>query len=868
MNFKHNQNTPFGFTVHKAEQSGSSQNIEMVHSEVNPAFECISGQRHEQIIGQPIIKTLALLEAENFDWLNFYNKLSSKTTKQEADVFFIRTGAWYHIQAFYQNTGIVHTYYTDITKYVEISDDEIKNTLHPLSEIKSELALYKDFLNFDQDCIFITKDSVCNYANKAAATVLGYSANEMIGLPILDLFAEESKKLVKKRLQSNFKSPYKAVALKKDNTQITVEFRSFEQETKLGNLRISKIKDISHTVNERRQVLKALKKLEIINSNIPNFILLAEISSDGKIANAEISDHADSFLAIPEGTINNDVNKCLSFVEPEYRSNIFEGIEEAIDRLEEVITTKYKVKKGNGESAWFSSSTKAIKTHNKHKIVAVTTDISSGKSSELARFKSEKRFRILFEKSPDAIFIVNKHTGKYSDANKSAEQLTGRSIKELKELHTSSVSPKNSSDQLKDVKASNTSLNFSEVTYTQPDGSEKNAELSTVPIDENTVFGIAHEITKRKKRETELTLTKESYYNIFNAISEAIFIQNEKGEFLDLNKGATKMYGYTKEELLGEIPVTLSAKGMNDLQQLQRTSEIVFRTGQPKEFEFWGRRKNGDIFPKHVILNKGKYFGKDVLIAAARDITKRKKIIDDLEIATQKAQESDRLKSSFLANMSHEIRTPMNAIVGFSSLLEETESSKEEYQRYAGIIKTSSDHLLHIINDIIDISKIESGKLKIKKEQININDILYELQTQFDSEIFLQKKPNLKLKLFAPYNNLELNTDETRFRQILLNLLSNAVKFSEEGEIKFGYEIIKGHILFFVKDSGIGIPKSEQKTIFDRFTQSSKTGEKLYGGTGLGLSIAKACSELLGGSIWLESEEDVGTSFYFTISAD
>ncbi len=255
-------------------------------------------------------------------------------------------------------------------------------------------------------------------------------------------------------------------------------------------------------------------------------------------------------------------------------------------------------------------------------------------------------------------------------------------------------------------------------------------------------------------------------------------------------------------------------------------------------------------------------------IELENEIEERKKTEKELLLATRKAKESDRLKSAFLANMSHEIRTPMNAILGFVSLLENDDISIEDRKSYTNIIQKNSIQLLEIISDIIDISKIESQQLKIKYSKCNVNKLLQSLFTQFDAQREQLGKRNISLSYQMNLTDEEstIETDEIRLTQIINNLLLNALKFTEKGEITFGYSF-KGHkhLLFNVKDTGIGIKDDKKAIIFERFRQSEESNARYYGGTGLGLSISKGLVELLGGNISVSSQYGEGSTFYFTI---
>jgi len=246
------------------------------------------------------------------------------------------------------------------------------------------------------------------------------------------------------------------------------------------------------------------------------------------------------------------------------------------------------------------------------------------------------------------------------------------------------------------------------------------------------------------------------------------------------------------------------------------------------------------------------------------DITTCKKAAIELTIAKERAEESDRLKSAFLANMSHEIRTPMNGILGFAGLLAEPDLTGEKQQFYISIIEKSGKRMLNIINDIIDISKIESGLMTVNTSKSNINE-----QTEYIYTFFKPEVEEIGMELFVKNGLADglamVNIDREKVYAILINLVKNAIKFSKAGFIEFGYEKKGTWLEFYVKDTGIGIPKNKQKSIFERFIQADSSTIKAFNGTGLGLSISKSYVEMLGGAIWLESTEGVGSTFYFKI---
>ena len=260
-----------------------------------------------------------------------------------------------------------------------------------------------------------------------------------------------------------------------------------------------------------------------------------------------------------------------------------------------------------------------------------------------------------------------------------------------------------------------------------------------------------------------------------------------------------------------------------------------------------------------VLLN-----GRKHVVVAIDDITARKQTDVELIKAKEKAEESDRLKSAFLANMSHEIRTPMNGILGFTELLKEPQLTDKEQWQYISMIEKSGARMLNIINDIINISKVEAGLMDVAIGSININEQIEYIYNFFKPEVE-QKGMQLSFKNTLPAKAALIETDREKVYAILTNLVKNAIKFTFAGSIELGYEKKGGFLEFFVKDTGIGIPQDKKTAVFDRFVQLHVGDKRAFQGAGLGLAISKAYVELLGGKIWEESEEGKGSVFYFTI---
>jgi signal transduction histidine kinase/CheY-like chemotaxis protein len=246
----------------------------------------------------------------------------------------------------------------------------------------------------------------------------------------------------------------------------------------------------------------------------------------------------------------------------------------------------------------------------------------------------------------------------------------------------------------------------------------------------------------------------------------------------------------------------------------------------------------------------------------------RRQLEFELVQAKTRAEESDKLKTAFLANMSHEIRTPMNGILGFAEMLNDDQLGEGNRKKYVEIINNNGKMLMNLIDDIIDFAKIEAGQIKFLQQEFSLNALLTQVHSSFLSESLKKEKTDVKLRLRKAYANEDsyIQTDPNRLRQVLTNLVGNSFKFTKQGFIEFGYKPPENKLIeFYVKDTGIGIPKDKINQIFERFVQADYSRSRKYSGSGLGLAISKGFVELMGGKMWAESVENEGSTFYFTI---
>ncbi|HEY3372336.1 MAG TPA: PAS domain S-box protein [Prolixibacteraceae bacterium] len=372
----------------------------------------------------------------------------------------------------------------------------------------------------------------------------------------------------------------------------------------------------------------------------------------------------------------------------------------------------------------------------------------------------------------------------------------------------------------------------------------------------NQFVTIFSDITERKLNEKSLKESNELNVSLLKTIPFGMNIVDEEGNVLFQSKNFEQLFG---NQAIGK-----------KCWDLYRDDQC-----QCSDCPLYGGIDIGktDLYESHGVLG-GKTFqishtgmifhGKKAMLEIFQDISEKKAAEIELIVAKEKAEESDRLKSAFLANMSHEIRTPLNSIIGFSDLLLDPFYESDQHAEFAGLIKKNGNNLLSIINDIMDIAKIEAGHVPVKKHVFSVNQLLVDTYKNCsfkaqEKEIELRlDQSNLKKEIF-------IESDETKLRQVLVNCVGNAIKFTEKGFVEIGIILEGEFIEFHVKDTGIGIPDEFHEQIFERFRQVDTGNTRKYGGTGLGLPISKCLIELLGGIIWMESEKGKGSTFYFKI---
>jgi len=554
-----------------------------------------------------------------------------------------------------------------------------------------------------------------------------------------------------------------------------------------------------------------------------------------------------------------------------------------------------KLRRKNGQIIKVELSAKMRPTQNL--IVAFFHDITKRKQAEETLRKSEALYRNLVEELPDGVY-KSTHDGKFVDVNPAMVSMLGYSGKEelmaidIKTQLYFSIEDRESvvlQEKYKETGVYRMKKKDGSEIWVEDHGWLNFDKKSNILYHE----GIMRDVTERRRAELDLQ-NKNEELNIKNTFIQTI-LDNlpiglslhdiHQGETIYMNKKFEEIYGWASNEIK-TVDLFFEKVYPDETYRQQIMNRVMadINSGDPKRMHWENNLITGKDGSQRIVNSVNiPLTEQNTMVSTVMDITELHHIQNDLKQAKEKAEESDRLKSAFLANMSHEIRTPMNGILGFAQLLKEQNLTGNQQKEYIRIIEKSGVRMLNIINDIVDISKIESGQMKVHLTETNVND-----QLEYLHHFFKTEAENNGLQLYItnnlPKNEATIVTDREKLYAILTNLIKNAIKYTNEGSIEFGCKTVQmvhepsvhepsvhessiheSSIQFYVTDTGIGVPKDRQEAIFDRFIQADIADKMARQGAGLGLSISKAYVEMMGGTMWVESQEKVGSTFYFTL---
>lgn len=492
-------------------------------------------------------------------------------------------------------------------------------------------------------------------------------------------------------------------------------------------------------------------------------------------------------------------------------------------------------------------------------------------------------YKLLFESTMDAQIIFDPAINRFIMCNPAACVLFGySSSEEFKKMSPSDLSPENQHDGRLSLTAIEKIVKRvleeghieGRWLYRRKGGENflAKVQLSLIHLrNKPMILASAKDISEEARIEAELRDNMFSLDAAVNGTGMGLWDWDIENDYLILNDNWFEMLGFTRQDFekhYGKFCYDTFADYVHpdDIIKVQEKLESHYA----RKIDYYRvevRMKTSDNQWKWILAaGKVSEWSGDKprrMVGIHTDIDYRVKMEEKLKEAIRRAEESDKLKSAFLANMSHEIRTPMNGIIGFMDLMESPDTTEAQRKEYSEIIRNSSRRLLDIVNDLINISKIEAGQIEIQESVVNLRNLFNEIRVQYANLIDEEVRFEIKGADQIPEENILV--DQSKLYQVFSNLISNAAKFTSRGKISAGCSLQGDMIEFYVKDTGEGIDPVYQEVIFDRFRQADAGPSRLKGGTGLGLSICKAYIEKIGGEIWLESEKGKGSTFYFTV---
>ncbi|QIA06223.1 PAS domain-containing hybrid sensor histidine kinase/response regulator [Draconibacterium halophilum] len=638
---------------------------------------------------------------------------------------------------------------------------------------------------------------------------------------------------------------------------------------------------LEQQVKERTEQLNNEKQLlQTIIDTIPVMVTIYDSEVNSVILNNAVENITGW---TNEDAQHNNIME-LAYPDPEYREHVL-GFMAALQPVFQDLIMRTKDGR-DIETTWANVEIPDGRS------VGVGVDISERKELESqlieAKEKAEENRRLLktiVNATPDLIWVKDTN-GIYLNCNKRFEDFFGKSKSEIIGKTDYDFVEKELADFFRnhDNRAMNAGgpiINEEEITFAIDGHSEILETIKTPLAGSNNdiigVLGVGRDITDRKKAEEKLLKAKKEAEesekqlrlisdNFVNGmIYQVAMLDENRRQFNYISNNVQDLYGCTEEEAKEDANLIYGKLHPDDVEGLIEKEKEALKNMSVFEAEARAITPNGNIRWAYFISKPRIINGVACWDGIEIDITERKQMEIELRKAKEKAEESDRLKSAFLANMSHEIRTPMNGILGFTSLLQEHDLTGAQQQKYIEIIKKSGNRMLSTVNDIIEISKIDSGQITINSNKLNISKHILALYDFFNFEA---TKKGLKLTLENKLSENEsfIISDKNKLDSILTNLIKNAIKFTEKGSIKIGCEKKVDLLEFYVKDTGIGIPAARKDAVFNRFEQADIEDKQAREGSGLGLAIVKSYVEMLGGTVWVESEENKGSTFFFTVS--
>ncbi|EKD30711.1 MAG: hypothetical protein ACD_77C00487G0021 [uncultured bacterium] len=850
-------NSPDAIAVYQAVDDGD----DFVFTDFNLQAQKTDNLSRDEVVGKRITELFP--SANELGLLGvFRNVWRTGETEYRNSTFYKdnRIEGWRENIIYKLNTGEIVAIYNDIS-------DRMKAQI----ALRESEERFKNIFNISPDAVSISEIQTGRYldVNESFEKLSGFKHDEIIGRSSVELGFWLDKKDREQFLNSlkfqgfvdNSEVAFRAKEGRVIRTLISARIVEFADQSYL----LSVTKDITERINAEIELRQSELKFKSLFENAADPILLVDFN--GNIL--DVNPATCSILGYSANELRN--MKTIDLNTEEYKPKVKDRFE-MLDREGDLyFETAHYTK--NGALYQFEIHSKIIEIEGERTILSVYRDITIRKKAEDALHASEENFRNYFENSPLGKSITGIDGS--LKVNQAFCRMLGYTKEELLQINWREITHPDdlqlSENAIKSLINGEQEIIWFEKRYIRKDRdivwTEVSSKLQKDAEDKPSYFiSTIQDITERKQAQKQLKLLGRAIEQ--NPVT--IVITNTDGDIEYVNPQFAEVTGYTSDEVIGKNPRFLQSGEHSQAFYKDLWNTIL--SGGDWHGEMHNKKKNGEDYWESAVISpvldeNGKISS---FVAVKEDITERKKIIQDLIVAKEHAQESDRLKSAFLATMSHELRTPLNAVIGFSSLIDE-ETPITQITSFAKMIHSNGNSLLDIIEGILDLTLLESGETKTHFERFSIAPFMKTLLKLAKEEQEKANKPQLQVQCinFNSEKQIQLYSDPQIITKIYSQLLRNAFKFTSLGKVEIGYLIESeggtSRIKFFVNDTGIGIPENQKSLIFERFRQVDDSHTRKYGGTGIGLTIAKHKVELLGGQIWADSMPGKGTSFYFTI---
>jgi len=851
----------FGYAHHEILTDASGKPIDYRFLFVNPGFEKMTGLKAEHITGKTATEIISNIKNRDFDWVDFYGNIDLKQGDNQKVYFFESQDRYYQIQAYSDQTGFFSCIIQDIT--------ELKRTEKKL--VENEQLFHTLFETIDDMVFVVSSEKEILYANSAAIRKMGYDMDEFSQMSIIDVHPADMQKDAQENFDKVFSgqtSCFNLPLITKNGNILTVETRVWFSKWKDQSCIFSITKDL--TAETER-----LQKYNIFFDKNPSMMGVSDVEC-GRVFTEVNQTFLETMGYSREEVIGKTASELNMFINEEIQEEINRKL--AMKGSFHDMELEFRTRSGDIRHGLFSGE--VIHSQGRKYLLGVITDITKRKYLE----KALQEERDLFSKGPVVTIIWgNDDNWPVHYVSKNCFEILGYSPDEMRGnnfrygdlIHPDDFEPIFEQVRLNiqnniDVFDQSYRLKLKSGEYRWfYDFTKFIKDMNNNVLE---IRGYMFDITHLKKLEQDLVYERERLNNIIKGTNVGTWEWNVQTGETVFNEKWANIIGYSLDEL---SPVSIETwMDFTHPQDLQKSNTALERTFNHEtdyyECECRMKHKSGHWV---WIIDRGAVVswtddGKPLLMSGTHQEVTEKKIAEhELKKAKAEADTANKAKSEFLANMSHEIRTPMNAIIGLTRLLLSDQDLNNRYKETLSTINQSSKILLNIINDILDYSKIEAGKLELEEHRFNLDEILDDIRSIFSNKV------NEKDVEF--YYNIStdipgaLQGDSFHLTRVLTNLISNAIKFTEQGyvELKITNTVENDQckLRFEVKDTGKGMSVGEQARIFNPFTQADSSTTRKYGGTGLGLVISKEIVHRMNGTLQMESRPGKGSNFFFEI---